>query len=623
MSHSSLFKISLIGALASVILTGARAAQFVETNGQVVIEAEHFTGITQGADHPWVVVPDEAPFSAGGTNAAYINARAGRFMQVQPDDGGNKGNDISLVGTPAYLEYQVKLTTVGEYQLYLRVNGWDGGSDSVYAELFSNGQRLPAPNPGWYRYGGLLPTTLPLDFGPLRNNPTDATPIGWTGYAAPEHVDGTDSDVPAVFTISQSGTYTIRISQREDGTALDALILQLSSMDPPGNAGPQESAVEGQLILNHPTDTRAATGAKATFLTTVSDPASATYQWQKAPANSTTFTPITGATAATYKIDSVQASDYGSSYRVLVTSSGNTLTSRAGHLLPREGQFIEENGQVVVEAEHFTGKVDGAGAHTFVIVPDDAAFSASGTNETYLNARGDKFLEILADDGDNKGNDPALVGTAPYVDYTVKISTTGEYQLYLRAIGWDADGTSDSVYAEVLSNGKRLPAPNPGWYRYGGFLPGQLPLDFSQLRNNPTDSTPVGWTGYAAPEHVDGTDADVPAVYTIDAPGTYTIRISEREDGTSLDSVIFQLSSMDPPTDPGPSESNFEAAAVQAPAQPVLSIQQNAKQLTITWTNGGNLQEAPTVSGQWNNVASGGTHSVTMDQPMRFYRVAR
>ena len=624
MIKSCFLKISLMIAMGGISPIALRAAQFIETNGLAVIEAEHYTVRVNSGDHSFAVVPDEAPFSARGTNATYLNARGGRFLQVQPNNGQNKGSDVSLVGTAPYVDYAVKITTVGEYQLYLRVIGWDadGSTDSVYAEILSNGQRLATPNPGWYRYGGLLPGVLPMDFSQLRNNPTDSTPVGWTGYAAPEHVDGTDSDVPAVFTIDTAGTYTIRISQREDGTSIDALILQLSSMDPPVSPGPDESSIEGFLILSDPVSVRTAPGATATFTVKVSEPVGATYQWQKAATNSTTFSPITGAVSASYTTGTLQQSDLGSSYRVIVTSGTNVLTSRAAHLLPRAGQFVESDGKVVIEAEDYTGKVDGSGFSPFVIVPDEAPFTAGGTNETYLGARFDKFIQSQPDAGGSKGGDPALVGTAPYVDYAIKITTVGEYQLYLRVIGWD--GSSDSLYAEVLSNGQRLATPNPGWYRYGGLLPAALPMDFSQLRNNPTDSTPVGWTGYAAPELVDGTDSDVAAVFTIATPGMYTIRLSQREDGTSIDALILQLSSMDAPlADAGPYESPFEPAAVTVLPAPVISFQRAGNQLTITWTNGGSLQEAPSVTGSWNPVASGGTFTVAMTQSMRFYRVVR
>jgi hypothetical protein len=616
----SVLKASAFFALSAMSQGVLEAVQFLEAEGRVVMEAEHFTAKVEGANHPFVLVPDDAMFTAGGTNATFMNARGGRFLQVQPDDGNNKGNDVSLVGTAPYLDYAVKITTVGEYQLYLRAIGWDGGSDSFYAEILSNGQRLPAPNPGWYRYGGILPWTLPLDFAQLYNNPVVATPVGWTGYAAPEHVDGTDSDVPAVFTIDSPGTYTIRISQREDGSSLDALVLQLSSLDPPTSPGPPESAVEGFMILSDPAPVRTAAGATATFRVEVSDTTGATYQWERAAAGSSTFTAISGATSASYTAGPLQAGDFGSRYRVVATSGGTSLTSRAAGLILEGGTFVEKEGLVVMEAEHFTKRVFDSEGVGFAVVPDEAPFSTAGVAAAvFLSARGDQFLQVQPDSDDSKGGDPALVGTAPYVEYAVKIETVGEYQLYLRAMGYS--GGSDSVYAEILSNGQRLSAPNGSWYRYGGILPAQLPMDFALLQNNPVDSTPYGWTGYAAPEHVDGTDSDVPVLFAIDTAGTYTIRISQRESGTSLDALILQLSSMEPPSGGGPSESLVETGATIG--EPVISFERAGNQLTITWTNGGNLQEAIAVTGPWNQVATGGSHTTTMTETMRFYRVVR
>jgi hypothetical protein len=617
----SVLKATVVLVMGAVSQGVLGAVQFVEADGQVVIEAEHYTAKVEGANHPFVLVPDEAMFTAGGTNATFMNARGGRFLQVQPDDGNNKGNDVTLVGTAPYMEYAVKITTVGEYQLYLRAIGWDGSSDSFYAEILSNGNRLPAPNPGWYRYGGLLPWTLPLDFAQVYNNPVVAVSQGWTGYAAPEHVDGTDADVPAVFTIDTPGTYTIRISQREDGSSLDALILQLSSLEPPTNPGPAESAVEGFMILSDPAPVRTAAGATATYRVGVSDATGATYRWEKAAAGSSTFTAIAGATAASYTTGPLQAADFGSRYRVVVTSGGTSLTSRAAELVLEGGTFVEKEGQVVMEAEHFTKRVFDSEGVGFVVVPDEAPFTAAGAADAiFLSARGDRFLQVQPDSDDSKGGDPALVGTAPYVEYAVKIATVGEYQLYLRAMGFS--GGSDSVYAEIFSNGQRLAAPNVGWYRYGGILPAQLPMDFALLQNNPVDTTPYGWTGYAAPEHVDGTDSDVPAVFTIDAAGTYTIRISQRESGTSLDALILQLSSMDAPLGGGPASESLVEAGVTL-GQPVISFQKVGNQLNITWTNGGNLEEAPSVLGSWNVVATSGSYTTTMTETMRFYRVVR
>ena len=72
----------------------------------------------------------------------------------------------------------------------------------------------------------------------------------------------------ALWTISTAGTYTIRISQREDGSALDALILQLASLPEPDDPGPDESPVAGRpyvRITQQPKDTAVANNQTATF----------------------------------------------------------------------------------------------------------------------------------------------------------------------------------------------------------------------------------------------------------------------------------------------------------------------------------------------------------------------
>ena len=86
MIKAYLLKIPMMIAMASLSPLAISAAQFIETNGIVVMEAEHYTGKVEGSTHPFVLVPDDAPFTAGGTNAVFMNARGGRFLQVQPDD---------------------------------------------------------------------------------------------------------------------------------------------------------------------------------------------------------------------------------------------------------------------------------------------------------------------------------------------------------------------------------------------------------------------------------------------------------------------------------------------------------------------------------------------------------
>src|SRR5262249_7080752 len=146
------------------------------------------------------------------------------------------------VGFPPYVEFKVNITTLGTYQLYLRQVGWDGASDSFFGQILEFAP--PGPGPNFYRYA---PDPDSGDFAVLINAATDdpigradpANAIGWNGFAAAApRVDGGGGEVKALYNITTPGLYTIRLSQREDGAAVDAFILQLASLPAPTNPGP-------------------------------------------------------------------------------------------------------------------------------------------------------------------------------------------------------------------------------------------------------------------------------------------------------------------------------------------------------------------------------------------------
>src|SRR5205807_6781094 len=253
---------SALGLGLSFICT--KAAVYQEVGGQVVVEAVHFEHrnfeFTDAAiPHHLHIVPDEDntntvahPWTDTGNNPNELsglnqiaNSRTGHYVQIVPDIAQNKGNCATCpnenVGFPPYVEFKVNITTLGTYQLYLRQVGWDGNSDSFFGQILEFAP--PGPGPNFYRYA---PNPDSGDFAALQNDPNDATTAnqGWSGYAAPApRVDGGGGEVKALYNITTPGLYTIRLSQREDGAAVDAIILQLASLPPPTNPGPAESSV--------------------------------------------------------------------------------------------------------------------------------------------------------------------------------------------------------------------------------------------------------------------------------------------------------------------------------------------------------------------------------------------
>ncbi len=232
----------------------ARGAVYKEAGGVVVIDAIHFDyrnfEFTDAeVPHHFHIVPDEDGLVSpshpwGDTHAPdYLNSRTGHYLQLLPDAGANNGNCPTCpnqnVGFAPYAEYKVQITTVGEYQLYLRQLGWDGASDSFFAQILEFAP--PGPGPNFYRFA---PNPDSPDFDALLNDPNDNnTAQGWSGYATPAPaVNGGGGEVKALYKITTPGLYSIRLSQREDGAGVDGVALQLSSLAPPASAVP-ESAI--------------------------------------------------------------------------------------------------------------------------------------------------------------------------------------------------------------------------------------------------------------------------------------------------------------------------------------------------------------------------------------------
>ncbi len=215
----------------------SHAAIYKEQAGRVVVEAEHFNVRTTNTTdlHHWAIIPDENGKPDTAADLGYANARGDKYLQSLPDTagGGISHNTVPQVGIDPYVEYKVQISNPGQYRLWLRWGGYDGSSDSLFAQIRELMTSAGGAGPDWYRY-------VSNNSGDFNNNG------GWNGSGAPStdtanNVGGGGGEIPALWRIDTAGTYTIRISMREDGSAVDALILQLASMPAPTNPGPPES----------------------------------------------------------------------------------------------------------------------------------------------------------------------------------------------------------------------------------------------------------------------------------------------------------------------------------------------------------------------------------------------
>jgi Concanavalin A-like lectin/glucanases superfamily/PA14 domain len=319
------------------------AATYKEAAGRVVIEAEHFdkrTTNTTGLHH-WAIMPDENGKPDTAADPGFANARGGKYMQSLPDTagGGQNNNTVAQVGTDPYMEFKVQISNPGTYRLWMRWGGYDGSSDSIYAQIME--LKAPTgPGPDWYRYIG----NINGDFNG-----------SWNGSGAPStdsanNVGGGGGEVPAVWTIAAPGTYTIRVSMREDGSTVDALMLQFASYAAPGDPGPAESDTTTATDTTPPTISSALTygnpnGVSVIFSEAVS-PATATNKSNYAINNGVTVNSASmGPNNFTVLLNTTPIAP-GNLYQVTVNGVQDTAAAPNTIAANSKAQFLQIDGVI-------------------------------------------------------------------------------------------------------------------------------------------------------------------------------------------------------------------------------------------------------------------------------------
>ncbi|MBM3878791.1 MAG: hypothetical protein FJ387_03590 [Verrucomicrobia bacterium] len=220
-------------------LTG-QAAVYQESGGRVVIEAEHYDSrtVNPAGNRHWHLVPDEDanPDPNDFPPFWFVDARGNQYMQVLPDITGNDfiHNTDSQVDIDPKLDFRVRINTPGTYRLFLRWTAPDTQGNSLYAQVLELKDGPGGAIADWYRY----------EFPAAEMTGSFANT--WRADGAAE-TSGSGPTGDPLWTIATPGFYTIRLTYREDGCAVDTLCLQLDSLPPPTEPGPPESALSTQF----------------------------------------------------------------------------------------------------------------------------------------------------------------------------------------------------------------------------------------------------------------------------------------------------------------------------------------------------------------------------------------
>ena len=193
---SDIFGKSLVGSTVPGqrdIITFAPLA-FQESGGQLAIEAEHFTWLTEVEQRNWIT----QTALPGYSGSAYLSALPDTDRQFELD-----------ITSSVELQYALNITTTGTYNVWMRGYAPNSTGDSIYIGLDDQ----PAIS-----FTGFVPRTWSW---------ADRTP---------------QSDV-ATIEVTEPGLHILRIWQREDGVRLDRILLTTDSEYNPSGNGPPESEI--------------------------------------------------------------------------------------------------------------------------------------------------------------------------------------------------------------------------------------------------------------------------------------------------------------------------------------------------------------------------------------------
>ncbi|MBL9132446.1 MAG: hypothetical protein JNG86_14680, partial [Verrucomicrobiaceae bacterium] len=181
----------IVALFASPALAGLLppTSPYVVTNGVVTGEAENYHAKAAGNGDEWLEAPTNAVVPTGVT---FENASAGLFMQTQPDNGPGSV-PFSGAGSGPSIDYSVQFTVPGTYRLYLRWDGHDGSSDSIYAGIVELADGIGGTHADWYE-----------DFS---HTTSDFGQQGWDGTGEAEVNVATPAQNAMTFTIPSSGIY--------------------------------------------------------------------------------------------------------------------------------------------------------------------------------------------------------------------------------------------------------------------------------------------------------------------------------------------------------------------------------------------------------------------------------
>jgi len=532
---------------------------FIETGGQVVMEAENFDENNTGSTDDWFLSTSQGGYSGTG------------YME----SGVNNGTNINTgyAANSPELKYLVNFTTPGTYHVWTRTCGPGSGDDSIHMGIDGNES-----------------TTA--------NRKTTGRPCSSFRWFKKRMSGASD----ATIVVPSSGEHEINLWMREDGSRVDKILLTTSSGFTPTGTGPAESNRDEDPPPPPPTPVTYTLNVSITgngsvtsspggidcesdctedynedtvvTLTATADSGSTFVQWNgdsdcsdgsvtmtsnktctavfdELPPNIYTLNVQTNGGTGTGSVTSSPGGidcesdcteDYNEDTVVTLTAvadSGSTFVQWNGDsdcsddsvtmtsnktctaVFDTEppppppggtGAFIEESGQVVMEAENFDENNTGSTDDWFLST-SQGGYSGTG------------YMESGVNNGTNINT--GYAANSPELKYLVNFTTPGTYHVWTRTCG--PGSGDDSIHMGIDGNE-------------------------SSTANRKKTGKPCSSFRWFKNRMSGASDATI----VVPSSGEHEINLWMREDGSRVDKILLTQSSSFTPTGNGPDESNRE-----------------------------------------------------------------
>lgn len=192
----------------SSTLDGIRSLSdpYLESNGLITIEAENYHHKGSNSSDQWAV------YSEGTGDGASFTGSNGSFLQVVPDD----GTQTDWTGG-AYVDYLIHVPQSARYQFRAKWTGHNTSSDSIFYSVREIEELIWSNSfTRWYQDSSNSAPNFPE----------------FDGFGDAEVNAASVAQNLIHFDFPESGYYTVRISAREDGAAIDSMQLERTNYDP-------------------------------------------------------------------------------------------------------------------------------------------------------------------------------------------------------------------------------------------------------------------------------------------------------------------------------------------------------------------------------------------------------